>query len=419
MHVGIFLEAVSEYAGGAHTFESAVLAGVHDSTLHGRHRFTLCVPHGKTSAVKAFASEMVEIAELPETGCLPVVLKPFPARVAIRVAKRLGLTSPLPKNEPLQSTLTDVFRRRAIDVAWMIYPHAPVVDIPYVATVWDLQHRLQPVFPEVTSSGWNWEQRERHYSRYLPRASAIITGTESGKSEIATFYNVPNERIAVIPFPTPAFPRDVPESRESCVAYLKGRYQLPESYLLYPAQFWPHKNHVGALHALSELRERHAVNCSLVCVGSDQGNLEFVKQEALRLGVSDLVHFCGYIPRVDLACLYKAAEALLFPSFFGPDNLPPLEAFSLGCPVIAADVPGAREQLGDAAILVNPTDSHGMAAAILNMLEDRGTRLEMIARGRELTARQSPRQYVQAVMSVIDRLEPYRRTWSISGYTHA
>jgi glycosyltransferase involved in cell wall biosynthesis len=43
---------------------------------------------------------------------------------------------------------------------------------------------------------------------------------------------------------------------------------------------------------------------------------------------------------------------LRYPSFFGAENLPPLEAFALGCPVIAADMPGAREQLGDAAILV-------------------------------------------------------------------
>lgn len=419
MHVGILLETVSEYAGGAHTFESAVLAGVQEGAWHGQHRVTLCVPHGKTSAVKAFASANVEIAELPQTKHPAAVPRRFPARVAMRVAKRIGLSSVSARNGPAKVTLTDVFRRREIDIAWMTYPHAPVVDIPYLATVWDLQHRLQPIFPEVTTSGWNWEQREQHYSRYLPRASSIITGTEAGKCEISNLYNVPHERVAVVPFPTPGFPRDIPESREACVAYLKGRYDLPESYLFYPAQFWPHKNHVGALHALAELRERQAVNCPLVCVGSDQGNLEFIKQEAIRLGVSDLVHFCGYIPRVDLACLYKTAEALLFPSFFGPDNLPPLEAFSLGCPVIAADVCGAREQLGDAAVFADPTDSHGMAMAILKVLHDRENRSEMIARGRERSARQSPQLYVQAVMSVIDGLEPYRRTWSTLGYTHA
>ena len=44
-------------------------------------------------------------------------------------------------------------------------------------------------------------------------------------------------------------------------------------------------------------------------------------------------------------------------SLFGPENLPPLEAMALGCPVVAADVPGAREQLGDAALRVPPIDA--------------------------------------------------------------
>lgn len=414
MHIAAFLEGVSQLAGGAHTFEAGVLEGIRHVAGHGPHRFTLCVPHGKGAALEGSSSKNVEIAELPETPSP----SPAPQRLPTRLLRRLGLgRSPVPG--PSSRTCSDVLRERAIELAWMVYPHAPVVDIPYVATIWDLQHRLQPVFPEVTTSGWTWEQRENHYSRYIRRAAALITGTSVGKSEIAFFYHVPEARIAVVPLPTPEFPPDVPATREGCVQVLRERYRLPEKYLLYPAQFWPHKNHVGALHALAELRKQHAVDCALVCVGSDQGNLEFVKQEAARLGVADLLQICGYIPRVDLGCLYKTAQALLFPSFFGPDNLPPLEAFRLGCPVIAADVPGAREQLGDAALLVKPTDSHDMATAILKVLNEEAIRQTLIARGHDRASQQSSQKYVQQVMSVIDGVEPYRQTWSTGGYVHA
>ena len=54
-------------------------------------------------------------------------------------------------------------------------------------------------------------------------------------------------------------------------------------------------------------------------------------------------------------------------SFFGPDNIPPLEAFALGCPVIASNVPGAKEQLGDAAVLVAPEKEDQLANAIMKV----------------------------------------------------
>ena len=58
--------------------------------------------------------------------------------------------------------------------------------------------------------------------------------------------------------------------------------------------------------------------------------------------------------RPELIALYRHALALTFVSYFGPDNLPPLEAFALGCPVITSAIEGVDEQLGNAALYVNP-----------------------------------------------------------------
>ena len=70
-------------------------------------------------------------------------------------------------------------------------------------------------------------------------------------------------------------------------------------------------------------------------------------------------------------CSIKMPSRLLYQSFFGPENLPPLEAFALGCPVIAANVSGAVEQLGDAAILVDPKTLEEIAGAIRTLHNDR------------------------------------------------
>src|SRR5207249_1118380 len=77
-----------------------------------------------------------------------------------------------------------------IDLVWFLHPANVPVPVPYLATVWDLQHRRQPFFPEVSTTGWTWEAREVAYRSSLPRAARIITGTKAGKDEIVAFYGV-------------------------------------------------------------------------------------------------------------------------------------------------------------------------------------------------------------------------------------
>jgi glycosyltransferase involved in cell wall biosynthesis len=98
---------------------------------------------------------------------------------------------------------------------------------------------------------------------------------------------------------------------------------------------------------------------------------------------------------------------------FGPDNLPPLEAMALGCPVIAADIPGAREQLGGSAILVDPYEAEGFAAAIRSLRDEPMKTDAMIARGRERARSWTAANYVSAVLDVFNtRIAPMRDLWS-------
>jgi len=98
------------------------------------------------------------------------------------------------------------------------------------------------------------------------------------------------------------------------------------------------------LEALKILKQDHSIELPCVFTGADQGNLAYVLRYAERLGVQDLIDYRGKVSDVELAALYKGAVALVYASAVGPDNLPPLEAMALACPVITADVPGAREQ---------------------------------------------------------------------------
>ena len=99
--------------------------------------------------------------------------------------------------------VTALVEQQGLDIVWYITLAYPTLPLPFISTVWDLEHRKQPYFPEVSVSGWTWTNREKYFAEVLPRASFIIVGTHAGKDEIVHFYNVSPANVRVIPSPTP------------------------------------------------------------------------------------------------------------------------------------------------------------------------------------------------------------------------
>jgi glycosyltransferase involved in cell wall biosynthesis len=298
------------------------------------------------------------------------------------------------------------------DFIWFLGAGAQRTDKPYMTVVWDLQHRATPWFPEMAEQG-TWDRRELWHSWFLRRATVIITGTEFGRDEIDRYYQVGPERVAILPHPTPQFALDAAPGLDAATLNGLGLGQRP--FLLYPAQFWPHKNHVNLLMALERLKAVHGLDLDLALVGSDKGNRAVVERTALRLGLTDRIRFLGFVSRPVLIQLYRQAAALAYMSWCGPENLPPLEAFALGCPVVASRIPGASEQLGDAAMLADPGDPAALADAISRVLTDTGVREDLIAKGHARAKAWTSRNYVEGALNRIDSLAPVVRCWREDG----
>jgi glycosyltransferase involved in cell wall biosynthesis len=109
--------------------------------------------------------------------------------------------------------------------------------------------------------------------------------------------------------------------------------------------------------------------------------------------------------------LYKNAFALAYMTLFGPDNLPPLEAFALGCPVLASDISGAREQLGNAALFVNPTNPQEIAEAILKLHHDAQLRSTLKERGIQRARQWTNKDFLNGIFGVLNEFENIRRCW--------
>jgi len=237
----------------------------------------------------------------------------------------------------------------------------------------------------------------------------VITGTQEGQREIERFYQTSPARIRILPLPTPSFslnaPPDALDAERLRTLGVTGRF------LFYPAQFWPHKNHANLLQALKLLNQSESEPFQLALVGSDHGNLDFVRKLAEDLGLSAQILFLGFVTQEDLIALYRNAYALAYTSLFGPDNLPPLEAFALNCPVIMSDYDGAREQLGGAPLYVDSTDPSEFANAIRRLDIEPGLRERMILEGRKRAQTWTAQDYVRGIFDILDEFESIRRCW--------
>jgi glycosyltransferase involved in cell wall biosynthesis len=302
-----------------------------------------------------------------------------------------------------------VFRKHGVEFVLRLVPwHAMTMDIPFGAVIWDLQHRNNPWFPEISERG-EWEGRERNFSLLCQRASLMFTGTRRGLQEIETYYRVPRERIRVAPFPVPRFALEHQQARAN--PDLLSKFNLPKGYLFYPAQFWPHKNHVVVLEACRLIRAKGDWDLGVVFVGSDKGNQHYIEEHARRTGLEASTRFLDYVSQEELVQLYKQAFCLVFPTFCGPDNLPPLEAFALSCPVIASSVPGAEEQLGDAALLFPAQDEHKLTEHILQLQCNSQLRQNLIEKGLKQASLHTWSDYARVMVDAFDEFANIRRAW--------
>ena len=390
MRVGILLGNSDPTAGGGYTFQKEVFDALLAIGAQSSHSFVfLCHPH--------------TAAKLPPRPLPNAEVVALDAEVAAQRTALFGRSKPGPKVRTLDQQLQAV----GIEFVWQLSAPGQVLDVPYLVVVWDLQHRLQPWFPEVSANG-NWHHRDTLYNAVLGRAAAVIVGTQVGKLEVERFFRVDPSRILIMPHPTPRFADASIETGRS----VREKYGIKRDYLFYPAQFWAHKNHVNLLLALKLLQRRFDRPLSIAFVGADHGNLAHVKATVDRLGIADRVHFLGFVPREDLIDLYKEAFALSYVTFFGPENLPPLEAFALGCPVIASEVSGAREQLQDAVLYVDPTSPEQMAEAVVRLASENGLRARLADAGRKIAQTRTPERFVRDALAFLDRFEAVRRCWA-------
>ena len=256
---------------------------------------------------------------------------------------------------------------------------AGCVKLRKIVSVHDLMHRYEPGFPEVSSLG-RYYLREKRFKAIAENAQLILTDSIVGKQQFQTAYDAPLKGVASLPYCVPPLSDNPHENRCS----LKDKYGLPEKFLFYPAQFWEHKNHRRLFLVLKKLKNEFS-DIHLVVTGSNGTNSIALKKFAEDIGVLSHITWCSEVSKHDLPQFFRDALGMVMPSFFGPTNIPPLEAMKFGCPMAISRIYAMPEQIGEAALYFDPASLSEMTAAIQSLWSSRQIRDRMVRRGMERT----------------------------------
>jgi glycosyltransferase involved in cell wall biosynthesis len=371
MRIGINCLSLSpSFVGGLNTFVQGLLTGF--AGVAQQHHFRLYATTGNQQLFESLREKKnFEIVALEER--------------TIATKKNLCRASLVLANDNLFKSMSDrLFRdvRRMMDQDNdILYTPSVVLQsfdsrIPTVLSMHDIQHLHYPQFfsrPRRLS-------RRITYGLSAKYANFFQASSEFIKTDLlAHFGSISPEQISVIPEGVRV--EDFAKSSNS--SSLNRRYALPEKFLLYPAQLWPHKNHLVLLRALKHIETEHGLRIPLILTGGKYTAastvLGYIAQQSM-----DYVYYLGKIPFEDLVGLYQRAAFLVMPSLHESNSLPILEAAAAGTPIIASRIPPNEELARVLDLnLFDPLDSEQLERVLLPLWEDGSAAASQVIKNRE------------------------------------
>lgn len=220
--------------------------------------------------------------------------------------------------------------------------------------------------------------------RGLERADAIMAISEATKQDFVELMGADPARVHVV-YPGIAACVGPPDDREGA-ARLRARYGVQRPYILYVGSLGPHKNVEALVRVFRRLRQSRRIDHQLVLCGATRWGRAVVAAASDLTAAGSCV-MLDFIPPDDVPRFYRHAEVFVFPSLYEGFGLPVLEAMACGAPVVSSNAGALPEVVGDAGLLVSPTDEEAIGDALHRVLTDPALREHLRAKGYRRAAR--------------------------------
>ena len=290
------------------------------------------------------------------------------------------------------------FKKNNVKIIWPIsseyrYPFS----IPYFFTVWDIQYKSISQYKEVGSFLTKF-YRDQLVKTNIKYSKFIIVGNQTGRKELLKYYKMNKKKIILNSHPTPTWATKKNINFSNILKKKKIK-----NYFFYPANFWSHKNHLNLIKGFYIFNKNNNNSFQLVLVGSnvDKENFSKIKEFIVSRKIQNHVRILGYVDRRDLLTLYDNCLALTYLSVSGPENLPPLEAFARGKPVLYSNFIGAKEQLKNYPLYVNYNDPKKISKSLEKIIKKKYIKKKY----KDFSKSKSTTIYISKINKTISRLD--------------
>lgn len=262
-----------------------------------------------------------------------------------------------------------------VDVFWMPNWHfASFSDrVKLILTIHDLSHLRYPEFLSIKKYWWHKFLR---IGRLVKLADKIIAVSKNTESDLIDLLAVDKKKIRQVYSGVTKY-RQI-DQRE--VNQLKNKFEITGKYILSVGTREPRKNLIGVIQAFEKNAPKFK-NLNLVIVGGEGWSSREINRLIAKSEFIDRIKVLDYVSEKEKQVLYAGAEMLVYPSFYEGFGLPPLEAMSYGCSVIASLNSSLSEVVGDAGMLVDPQNLKDLEKGIENILLDKYLRDSLVEKG--------------------------------------
>ena len=271
-------------------------------------------------------------------------------------------------------------RDRGVDLLFCPFtaPTFAEPGIPVVSVIHDLQYQE---FSHFFTPDEHFHRRS-FMQDVARKADAVICVSEYTRKTAVGSLSIPIEKSFVIPNCIQFRLKRMDNEEKNVILERLGIAGRP--YLFYPANFWPHKNHLMLLTAFGMYRFCHPeLPLDLVFTGALTDGQHKVKDCVERMGMSSCIHFLGYLPENELSAVWEGCSCLIFPSLFEGFGIPVLEAMNFNKPVLCSNVSSLPEVAGDAALYFDPRKPEEILRGIEILFSDSGIQLDLIEKGQK------------------------------------
>lgn len=295
------------------------------------------------------------------------ILRWFPGRIYNQLFK-MGVAPPYDL----------LFRARPGDV--FIFPNFVRFPMLYNRKSIVTIHDLSFIYYSQYTHPKNLPYMLKYVPSSIKHSQQIMTISKSSKDQIANEYKVQSKYISIV---NPGVDASVfYQHSSSDISEIRRKYKLPDKYILYTATIEPRKNIAGILAAYESLPVEITNKYALVLAGGKGWqDSEIMKSVSKLQGQGLKIILTGYVLDKDLPPLYSGASLFVWPSHYEGFGIPLLEAMACGVPVITANNSSLPEVAGGAAILLDSTDTPGLALAMKKVLTNKKLREDLTKKG--------------------------------------